>query len=73
MTDNLTSTFYPRIFVIGTNRIVEDESTVALDNEQMRNLLRANYPEVANATIRERTDASGSHVVEFLPLPGRKG
>jgi hypothetical protein len=72
MSDN-PNTFIPRTFVIGANRIVEDESTTALSAEQMRTLLRSNYPEVANATIRERTDDNGNRVVEFLPQPGRKG
>ncbi len=73
MSDNPTP-FVPRIFVIGAHRIVEtDESTAALSSEQMRTLFRATYPEVANATIRERTDAEGHRVVEYLPQPGRKG
>lgn len=65
--------FVPRIFVIGANRIVEDESTASLGNEQIRTMLRATYPEVAHATFRERTDANGNHVVEFLPVAGHKG
>ncbi len=72
MSDNPTP-FVPRIFVIGAHRIVEDESTAAVSNDAMRVLFRSTYPEVANATIRERTDAEGHRVVEFLPQPGRKG
>ncbi len=73
MSDNLTP-FVARIFVIGAHRIVEtDESTAALSSEQMRTLFRATYPEVANATVRERTDAEGHRVVEYLPQPGHKG
>jgi hypothetical protein len=61
-----------RVFKIGATRIVEDESMTSLDNEAVRNLLKATYPEVANATLRER-DENGLRVVEFLPQPGRKG
>ena len=63
-----------RVFKIGASRVVEDEATAQLSTEQVRELLKATYPEVANATIRERTDAeAGLHIVEFLPQPGRKG
>ncbi len=62
----------PRVFKTGTVRIVEDESMRALSNEAVRNVLKATYPEVANATIRETT-ADGQRIVEFLPQPGRKG
>ena len=43
-----------------------------ITNEDVRNLLKATYPEVANATLRETT-AEGQRLVEFLPQPGRKG
>ena len=43
-----------------------------LSNEEVRSILKATYPEVANATIRETT-ADGQRIVEFLPQPGRKG
>ena len=62
-----------RIFKTGTVRIVEDESTRGLNNEEVRSLLKTTYPEIANATIREVTTAEGQTVVEFLPQPGRKG
>lgn len=62
----------PRIFKTGTVRIVEDESMRGLSNEEVRNILKATYPEVANATIRETT-AEEQRIVEFLPQPGRKG
>lgn len=62
----------PRIFKTGATRIVEDESTRGLSAEQVRDVLKRRYPEVANATIRER-DEDGQAVVEFLPKPGRKG
>ncbi len=75
MTNN-PSPAIPRVFKIGTNRIVEDSSTVSLNNEQIRNLLKATYPEVANASIRERTETTSEgdlRIVEFMPQPGRKG
>lgn len=62
-----------RIFKTGAVRIVEDESTQGLSNEEVRSLLKATYPEIANATIREVTTTEGQTVVEFLPQPGRKG
>lgn len=62
-----------RVFKIGATRVVEDPSTMSgLSNEQVRDLLKTTYPEIANATLRER-DENGLRVVEFLPQPGRKG
>jgi len=61
-----------RVFKIGTNRIVEDAATTKLSNEQMRNLLKAQYPEIANATIRE-TVCGDARIIEYLPVPGKKG
>lgn len=65
-----------RVFKIGATRIVEDPSMSGLSNEQVRDLLKSGYPEIANATLRERTFEEGENrrrVVEFLPQPGRKG
>jgi hypothetical protein len=62
-----------RIFKIGATRIVADDSFRGVDNETARQILKANYPEVANATIRERTLEDGTQLVEYLPQPGRKG
>ncbi|MBE2266978.1 MAG: hypothetical protein J0M07_16625 [Anaerolineae bacterium] len=71
MTDqNLTP--LTRVFKIGATRVVEDPSMSGLSNEQVAQLLKTSYPEVANATLRER-DENGLRVVEFLPQPGRKG
>ncbi len=61
-----------RVFKIGATRIVEDPSMSTLTNEQARDLLKTSYPEIANATLREREE-NGLRVVEFLPQPGRKG
>ncbi|CAG0944196.1 hypothetical protein ANRL1_01633 [Anaerolineae bacterium] len=43
-----------------------------INNEAIRSLLKSSYPEIANATLREREE-NGLRVVEFLPQPGRKG
>lgn len=73
MTDqNMNPTQPSRVFKIGALRVVEDPSMSALDNNSIRDLLKTSYPEIANATIRER-DENGLRVVEFLPQPGRKG
>ena len=61
-----------RVFKIGATRVVEDPSMSGLSNEQVAQLLKTSYPEIANATLRER-DENGLRVVEFLPQPGRKG
>ncbi len=71
MTDQ-NPTQLSRVFKIGATRVVEDPSMSGLSNEQVRDLLKTSYPEIANATLRER-DENGLHVVEFLPQPGRKG
>lgn len=61
-----------RVFVVGGTRIPEGEHTTSMTAEQVRESLKATFPEVANATIREREE-SGVSYVEFLPQPGRKG
>jgi hypothetical protein len=43
-----------------------------LSLEQIRTLLKTTYPEIAHATVRERTEGD-TLVVEFLPVAGRKG
>ncbi len=68
----VTSAPLKRVFKIGTNRIAEDAATAKLSNEQVRNLLKMQYPEVANATIRE-TVSGDTRIVDYLPQPGRKG
>lgn len=73
MTDQPTAASARRIFQIGANHVVEDEFTVSLTNDQVRDVLKTTYPEVIHATIRERTDVNGNRIVEFLPQPGRKG
>ena len=66
------NTLQPRIFKIGATRIPDDASLSSLSNEQVRDILKRTYPEIAHASIRERED-NGYRVVEFLPQPGRKG
>lgn len=61
-----------RIFKIGSTKIVEDSSMEGLDNESIREKLKAMYPEVAEATIREKTEGDTTFV-EFWAKPGRKG
>jgi hypothetical protein len=62
-----------RIFKTGATRIVEDESMRDLTNEQIREILKRSYPEIAHARLRETTQEDGTLLVEFLPQPGRKG
>ena len=71
MTDQTKAT--TRIFKTGTTKIVEDETMHGLTNEQVRDILKRTYPEVANATVREQPLEDGRTLVEFLPQPGRKG
>jgi hypothetical protein len=61
-----------RIFKIGTTKIVEDESMAGLSLDEIREQLKIAYPEVAEATVRERIEGETTFV-EFLPRPGRKG
>ena len=61
-----------RVFKIGTTRIVENDTTRGKSAADVQALLKAAYPEVANATVRERVEGE-YQVVEFLPQPGRKG
>ena len=62
----------PRVFKIGATRIVADDSMAQLSNEQIRDLLKRTYPEVAHATIREYEE-NGLLVLHFMAKPGHKG
>ena len=75
MTENTPTDETPkqRIFKIGSTRIVADETMRDLDNEAVRDLLKRTYPEVGNATLRERELEDGTVLTEWLPAPGRKG
>lgn len=70
MTENTTPN---RIFKIGVTIIQADASMATLDHEQVRAVLKRTYPEVAHATIRERTLDDGTTVLDFIPVAGRKG
>ncbi len=70
--DEPTPTPLKRVFKIGAARVVEDASTEALSNEQVRDLLKSTYPEVANAAIHEGVEGD-TKIVSFLAQPGRKG
>lgn len=61
-----------RIFKIGSTRIIEDESMQGLTIDEIREHLKNTFPEVAQATVREKTEGDVTYV-EFLPRPGRKG
>ncbi|MHB8629803.1 MAG: PRTRC system protein C [Aggregatilineales bacterium] len=61
-----------RVFKIGTNRVTEDSATAKLSTDQIKKLLQAQYPEIANATVRE-TISGDTRTIEFLPIAGRKG
>lgn len=65
-------TTLPRIFKIGATTIIEDDTMTDLSNEQVRDLLKRTYPEVAHATIRER-EHEGQRVIDLLPRAGKKG
>ena len=43
-----------------------------ISNEEIRDLLKPTYPEVAHATIRER-EQDGLRILNFIPVAGRKG
>ena len=63
----------PRIFKIGATTIVEDDSLAGKTLDEVKDILKRTYPEVAHATVRERTLDDGTQVVEWLAKPGRKG
>ncbi|MBZ0304045.1 MAG: hypothetical protein K8J31_30175 [Anaerolineae bacterium] len=63
----------PRIFKIGATTIVEDDSLTGKTLDEVKDILKRSYPEVAHATVRERTLDDGTQVVEWLAQAGRKG
>lgn len=71
-TPETVTTVTTRVFKIGTTRIVENDTTRGKAPADVQALLKAAYPEVANATIRERVEGE-YQIVEYLPQPGRKG
>lgn len=63
-----------RVFQIGGVRLVEEASMKGKTNAEIQQMLKPLYPQVENATLRERFDeASGLTLIEFIPRPGRKG
>ena len=68
----MTTPTTTRIFKTGSTIITETPEMHDLSVEQIRTLLKTTYPEVAHATIRERTEGE-TLVIEFLPVAGRKG
>ena len=63
----------PRIFKIGTTTIVENESTAGKSLDEIKTILARTYPEVAHATIRERTLEDGRICYDWIARAGRKG
>lgn len=63
---------FEREFHVGGTVIQENDATVGKSNEDVRDILKHSFPEVANATVRA-TDKDGKTIVEFLPQAGRKG
>jgi hypothetical protein len=61
-----------RIFKIGSTKIVEDESMQGRSIDEVRDILSLNFPEVAQATVRQQ-EVDGVTYTEFLPKPGTKG
>jgi hypothetical protein len=74
MTDQTQEPNLTRVFKIGSVRIVEDESMQGKSTKEIQKMLAPLYPQIENATIRERTDeATGVTEVSYLPAAGRKG
>jgi PRTRC genetic system protein C len=70
----MTDTTTPRrLFKTGADLIAETAETQHLSNEQVRDLLKHVYPELAHATIHERDQPDGTRLVEFKAVAGRKG
>ena len=63
----------PRIFKIGTTTIVENESTAGKPLDEIKAILARTYPEVAHATVRERTLEDGRICYDWIARAGRKG
>ncbi len=61
------------IATIGANKIQLQDDQMKLDMEGVKKALSGAYPEIINATGRERTLEDGTILFEFLPQPGRKG
>jgi PRTRC genetic system protein C len=62
-----------RLFKTGATVITESPEMRDLSLEQVRQLLKASYPEIAHATVRETPLEDGILLIEFLAQAGRKG
>ena len=62
-----------RLFKTGSTIIAEDSTTAGLSPEEIREILKYQFPEVANATINLSTNDDGQQIVSYLVKPGRKG
>ena len=63
----------PRSFKIGATTISEDESLAGRSLDEIKDILKHSYPEVAHSTVNTCTSEDGTQIIEFLPKPGRKG
>ena len=63
----------PRLFKTGSTIIAEDSTTAGMSPEEVREILKYQFPEVANATINLSTNDDGQQIVSYLVKPGRKG
>lgn len=50
----------PRIFKIGATTISEDETLAGHTLDQIKDILKHSYPEVAHATVYTRTSENGT-------------
>jgi hypothetical protein len=66
------STPAPRQIQIGGTQFVEDESTLGLSVEELRQALRPAFPELAYATVRQHEE-DGVTYLSFEARAGSKG
>jgi hypothetical protein len=52
--------------------ILTTENKFHITINEVKARLKSSFPEVAQATVREKTEGEVTYV-EFLPRPGRKG
>ena len=63
----------PRLFKTGSTIIAEDSTMTGKSPEEIREILKYQFPEVANATINLSMNDDGQQIVSYLVKPGRKG
>lgn len=71
MSDN-AATYTRREVKVAGLQVVIDPSLTYVSVEELRNRLRATYPEVVNATPRTYEN-DGVQYVEYMPVAQRKG